>query len=147
LVAHDCGLVGNPSHTGIDDIEREYDVALRARLLLYHYGSVADGATLVGRRCRRPRMPVERRRPLSAAEVAGILPALHQPRLGWWEGSACGEVSEWLKEHAWKVCIRLIPVSRVRQIRRNEFGQPQAGPERKRGVRLRTSRTIPPGAG
>ncbi len=25
-----------------------------------------------------------------------------------------GEVSEWLKEHAWKVCIRLIPVSRVR---------------------------------
>ena len=27
---------------------------------------------------------------------------------------ACGEMSEWLKEHAWKVCIRLIPVSRVR---------------------------------
>ena len=26
----------------------------------------------------------------------------------------CGEVSEWLKEHAWKVCKRLIPVSRVR---------------------------------
>lgn len=25
-----------------------------------------------------------------------------------------GEVSEWLKEHAWKVCMRLNPVSRVR---------------------------------
>jgi ribonuclease BN (tRNA processing enzyme) len=49
LVAHDCGLVGNPSHTGIDDIEREYDAALRSRLLLYHYGSVADGAALTER--------------------------------------------------------------------------------------------------
>src|SRR3546814_1479866 len=27
---------------------------------------------------------------------------------------SCGEVSEWFKEHAWKVCIRLNPVSRVR---------------------------------
>lgn len=49
LVAHDCGLVGNPSHTGIEDIEREYDAALRARLLLYHYGSAADGAALAAR--------------------------------------------------------------------------------------------------
>ncbi|BFI96443.1 MAG: MBL fold metallo-hydrolase [Rhodanobacter sp.] len=49
LVAHDCGLHGNPSHTGIDDIEREYDTALRARLLLYHYGSAADGAALTAR--------------------------------------------------------------------------------------------------
>ncbi|GAB3791264.1 MBL fold metallo-hydrolase [Dyella agri] len=49
LVAHDCGLVGNPSHTGIDDIEREYDATLRKRLLLYHYGSVADGAALAAR--------------------------------------------------------------------------------------------------
>jgi ribonuclease BN (tRNA processing enzyme) len=49
LIAHDCGLVGNPSHTGIDDIEREYDEALRARLLLYHYGSAADGAALAAR--------------------------------------------------------------------------------------------------
>lgn len=49
LIAHDCGLHGNPSHTGIDDIEREYDDALRARLLLYHYGSSADGAALAAR--------------------------------------------------------------------------------------------------
>lgn len=49
LIAHDCGLVGNPSHTGIDDIEREYPDALRSRLLLYHYGSEADGAALAAR--------------------------------------------------------------------------------------------------
>ena len=49
LIAHDCGLVGNPSHTGVDDIEREYDATLRERLLLYHYGSVADGSALAAR--------------------------------------------------------------------------------------------------
>jgi len=49
LVAHDCGLVGNPSHTGIDDIEREYPDALRSRLCLYHYGSADDGAALAAR--------------------------------------------------------------------------------------------------
>lgn len=49
LIAHDCGLVGNPSHTGIDDIEREYEESLRARLALYHYGSAGDGAKLAAR--------------------------------------------------------------------------------------------------
>jgi ribonuclease BN (tRNA processing enzyme) len=49
LVAHDCGLVGNPSHTGIDDVEREYPQTLRDRLRLYHYGSAADGAALAAR--------------------------------------------------------------------------------------------------
>lgn len=49
LVAHDCGLVGNPSHTGIDDIEREYPDSLRSRLCLYHYGSAADGLELARR--------------------------------------------------------------------------------------------------
>lgn len=49
VIAHDCGLVGNPSHTGIDDIEREYADELRAQLLLYHYGSAADGAALAAR--------------------------------------------------------------------------------------------------
>ncbi|TAM57209.1 MAG: ribonuclease Z [Rhodanobacter sp.] len=48
-IAHDCSLVGNPSHTGIDDIEREYAAAVRSRLVLYHYGSAADGAALVAR--------------------------------------------------------------------------------------------------
>ncbi len=45
-IAHDCGLVGNPSHSGIDDLEREYPPELLARLWLYHYGSHADGDAL-----------------------------------------------------------------------------------------------------
>ena len=49
LVAHDCGLVGNPSHSGLDDLEREYPLDLRSRLVLYHYGSAADGATMAAR--------------------------------------------------------------------------------------------------
>ena len=49
LIAHDCGLVGNPSHTGVDDIEREYSETLRRQMMLYHYGSAADGAALAAR--------------------------------------------------------------------------------------------------
>ncbi len=49
LIAHDCSLVGNPSHTGVDDIEREYPENLRSQLLLYHYGSSADGHALAAR--------------------------------------------------------------------------------------------------
>ncbi|MBN8894865.1 MAG: ribonuclease Z [Rhodanobacter sp.] len=49
LVAHDCSLLGNPSHTGIDDIAREYPQALQRQLLLYHYGSAADGDALAAR--------------------------------------------------------------------------------------------------
>lgn len=48
-IAHDCGLVGNPSHSGIDDLEREYPASLLARLHLYHYGSAADGEALRAR--------------------------------------------------------------------------------------------------
>lgn len=49
LVAHDCGVIGNPSHTGVDDLEREYPDEMRSRMALYHYGSVGDGETLEGR--------------------------------------------------------------------------------------------------
>lgn len=49
VIAHDCGLVANPSHTGVEDIEREYPPELRARLVLYHYGSREDGQALAGR--------------------------------------------------------------------------------------------------
>ena len=48
-VLHDCGLVGNPSHSGVDDLEREYDEGLRRQLVLYHYGSAADGEQLRAR--------------------------------------------------------------------------------------------------
>ena len=46
LIAHDCAPVGNPSHTGADDLEREYSDELRARLLLYHYGNADEAAAL-----------------------------------------------------------------------------------------------------
>ncbi|RYZ72979.1 MAG: MBL fold metallo-hydrolase [Lysobacteraceae bacterium] len=49
LVAHDCGLHGNPSHSGIDDLEREYPAELLQRCLLYHYASTADGDALRAR--------------------------------------------------------------------------------------------------
>lgn len=48
LVAHDCGLVGNPSHTGLDDLAREYPAQLRSRLMLYHYASADAGERLAG---------------------------------------------------------------------------------------------------
>ncbi|GAB3382962.1 MBL fold metallo-hydrolase [Lysobacter fragariae] len=49
LVAHDCALHGNPSHSGIDDLEREYPRELLDRCLLYHYASDADGQALAAR--------------------------------------------------------------------------------------------------
>jgi len=49
LVAHDCAVLGNPSHTGMDDIEREYPPELRSRLVLYHYASEADAAAMQAR--------------------------------------------------------------------------------------------------
>lgn len=49
LIAHDCALHGNPSHSGIDDLEREYPPELLDRCLLYHYASVDDGEALARR--------------------------------------------------------------------------------------------------
>jgi Beta-lactamase superfamily domain len=49
LIAHDCALEGNPSHSGIADLEREYAPELLARCVLYHYASHADGDALHAR--------------------------------------------------------------------------------------------------
>ncbi len=49
LVAHDCGLHGNPSHSGIEDLEREYPPELLSRCVLYHYGSAEDGDAMRAR--------------------------------------------------------------------------------------------------
>lgn len=49
LIAHDCALQGNPSHSGIDDLEREYPPELLARCVLYHYASADDGDTMAAR--------------------------------------------------------------------------------------------------
>ena len=58
LVAHDCALHGNPSHSGIDDLEREYPSDLLARCLLYHYGH--DDAEALASRGHRVARPGER---------------------------------------------------------------------------------------
>lgn len=65
LVAHDCGLQGNPSHSGIDDLEREYPAALLARCVFYHYASEADGEAIEarGHRVARPDTCVALRAP------------------------------------------------------------------------------------
>lgn len=49
VIAHDCTLHGNPSHSGIEDLEREYPPELLSRCVLYHYASHADGRALAAR--------------------------------------------------------------------------------------------------
>ena len=49
VVAHDCALHGNPSHSGLDDLEREYPPELLERCVLYHYASAADGEAMRAR--------------------------------------------------------------------------------------------------
>ena len=43
---HDCDLHGNPSHTGLPDLLREYPAEHIRQMIVYHYGSPADGAAL-----------------------------------------------------------------------------------------------------
>lgn len=45
-IAHDCALQGNPSHTGLADLIREYDADMRARMIVYHYARVEDALVL-----------------------------------------------------------------------------------------------------
>lgn len=49
LVAHDSDLNGNPAHSGIDELEREYPAELRQRLLIYHYADPAAADAIAGR--------------------------------------------------------------------------------------------------
>lgn len=45
-IFHDCGPVANPSHTGLEDLEREYGASIRSRLVLYHYPDSAAAALM-----------------------------------------------------------------------------------------------------
>lgn len=45
-IFHDCGLIPNPSHTGLADLEREYDAELLRRFVLYHYADEAAATAL-----------------------------------------------------------------------------------------------------
>lgn len=49
LIAHDCTRIGNPSHTGLDDLDREYPPEVRERLVLYHYAEPEDAAQMRAR--------------------------------------------------------------------------------------------------
>lgn len=49
VIAHDCAVHGNPSHSGIDDLEREYPPQLLARCVLYHHASMDDAQALAAR--------------------------------------------------------------------------------------------------
>lgn len=44
LIAHDCGLVGNPSHSGLADLLDAYSESVRSRMLVYHYEHEEDAA-------------------------------------------------------------------------------------------------------
>lgn len=46
LIAHDCGLHGNPSHSGLDDLLREYRPEQLQRLIAYHYASEAEAEAI-----------------------------------------------------------------------------------------------------
>ena len=43
-IFHDCTTVGNPSHTGIEDVQREYSPEKIAQMLFYHYTTEEDVA-------------------------------------------------------------------------------------------------------
>jgi len=65
--------VGNPSHSGLDDLEREYPPELLQRCVLYHYGSEADGEAMRSRGHRVARqgdlLPLEVHAPLEADQT------------------------------------------------------------------------------
>jgi ribonuclease BN (tRNA processing enzyme) len=71
LVAHDCALHGNPSHSGIEDLEREYPRELLDRCLLYHYASREEGEALAARgyRVAHPGDVVALAEPLASPEL------------------------------------------------------------------------------
>ncbi|MGB8634531.1 MAG: MBL fold metallo-hydrolase [Rhodanobacteraceae bacterium] len=73
LIAHDCALEGNPSHTGLDDLQREYPEDLRQRMILYHYASAADGREMSaqGFRVAEPGQRVALASPAAVDEEAG----------------------------------------------------------------------------
>ncbi|MCC5794364.1 MAG: MBL fold metallo-hydrolase [Chromatiales bacterium] len=49
LIFHDCALVGNPAHTGLDDLTREYNPEQLRRIVLYHCESQAAASCMRAR--------------------------------------------------------------------------------------------------
>lgn len=72
VLFHDCALQSNPSHSGLDDLAREYKDEQLRRFVLYHYESEGAGRTLkdAGFRIARPgeRFELGRRRRNATAD-------------------------------------------------------------------------------
>ncbi len=47
-IFHDCQPVGNPSHSGWNELKAEYSVKFLSKLILYHYGSEGNAEALLG---------------------------------------------------------------------------------------------------
>ncbi len=45
-IFHDCQPTGNPSHSGWNDLQREYPAEVLDKLILYHYGAQENAAEL-----------------------------------------------------------------------------------------------------
>ena len=75
-LVHDCDLTGNPSHTGLPDLMREYAPELRRQMVVYHYASAADGRALkdAGLRVAGPgdRLSLPEPREAGAAHAAAV---------------------------------------------------------------------------
>ena len=87
IVFHDCGLHSSPAHAGLSDVLLEYPVALRPRLVAYHYESAAAGLEIerAGLRLARPGQAFELPAPLGAEQVVQI-GMLHADRV---RGGTC----------------------------------------------------------
>jgi len=42
MIFHDCSVVGNPSHSGLDDLQKEYSQSVQDRIHVYHYNNEAQ---------------------------------------------------------------------------------------------------------
>ncbi|AVP98248.1 MBL fold metallo-hydrolase [Ahniella affigens] len=49
VIAHDCAVEGNPSHTGIEDLLATYDAEYLARIWIYHYRRDAERQVYLSR--------------------------------------------------------------------------------------------------
>ncbi len=75
-LVHDCDLHGNPSHTGLPDLLREYHVDLRRQMIVYHYASPEAGIELekAGLRVAKPgdRLQLPSPREATATHAAAV---------------------------------------------------------------------------
>lgn len=71
-VFHDVALHANPSHSGVEELEREYPESLRLRMWLYHYASDTDAEILRTRgwQVATANTPIKLPDPLPAASAA-----------------------------------------------------------------------------